>query len=159
MKKRYRPNVAIVIVNEDGKSLVCERSDVPGAWQLPQGGIEAGEAPREALARELQEETGAINFTLLDELPETIRYPWPERLFERGYHGQEQYYFLIKISDESELEHGIKQSDEFSCFRWQYYLDFLAEVSGFKAEAYREALQRFAERKPTPISNKREVNE
>ena len=52
----YRQNVAIVVVNREGLILACRRSDAYQAWQLPQGGIEAGEEPEEAMWRELEEE-------------------------------------------------------------------------------------------------------
>lgn len=57
----YRPCVGVVLMNDAGKVFVGERIDTPGAWQMPQGGIDAGEAPREAALRELWEETGLMH--------------------------------------------------------------------------------------------------
>ena len=56
----YRPNVAGLLVREDGKLLVCERSRQKGAWQFPQGGIDPGETATEAVKREVREEVGFL---------------------------------------------------------------------------------------------------
>jgi putative (di)nucleoside polyphosphate hydrolase len=55
----YRPCVGIMLFNQDGEVFVGKRIDqtVEG-WQMPQGGIDKGETPREAVLRELQEEVG-----------------------------------------------------------------------------------------------------
>jgi putative (di)nucleoside polyphosphate hydrolase len=58
MMSRFRPNVAAILQREDGRILVGERADVPGAWQFPQGGVNEGEGSLEALERELEEEIG-----------------------------------------------------------------------------------------------------
>lgn len=55
---RYRPNVAGILRDRNGKILVGERLKTRGAWQFPQGGVDEGESPREALHRELEEEIG-----------------------------------------------------------------------------------------------------
>jgi len=54
----FRAGVVAVVVNSSDLVLAFERSDVPGAWQLPQGGIDVGESPLDAIWRELGEETG-----------------------------------------------------------------------------------------------------
>ena len=56
--ERYRPCVAALLQNAAGMILICERRDFAESWQFPQGGIDAGESPREALVRELMEELG-----------------------------------------------------------------------------------------------------
>ena len=60
MERLYRPNVAGLMVREDGKLLVCERSRQKGAWQFPQGGIDPGETATEAVKREVREEVGFL---------------------------------------------------------------------------------------------------
>ena len=57
-KLPYRPCVGIVLANQQGLVFAGERIDTPDAWQMPQGGIDEGETPREAAMRELHEETG-----------------------------------------------------------------------------------------------------
>ena len=71
--KRYRPNVAAVIVSAK-YPFVCEvfiasRSDIADAWQFPQGGIDEGETPKEALFRELKEEIGTDDIEVIGEYP------------------------------------------------------------------------------------------
>jgi putative (di)nucleoside polyphosphate hydrolase len=64
-EKPYRPNVGIALFNASGRVLIGRRFKgdgpeiiLPGLeWQMPQGGIDAGEDPRAAVMRELWEET------------------------------------------------------------------------------------------------------
>ena len=58
----YRPNVGVMLANRQGRIFVGQRLDNPDsdAWQMPQGGVEKGEAPRDAALRELKEETGLV---------------------------------------------------------------------------------------------------
>ena len=58
-KHGYRPNVGIIIANKRGQVFWGKRAR-QDAWQFPQGGIQSGEQPEEALFRELQEETGLV---------------------------------------------------------------------------------------------------
>ena len=50
---RYRANVAALVLNPAGGLLICERATIAGAWQFPQGGVDPGESPEEALFREV----------------------------------------------------------------------------------------------------------
>ena len=45
------------LINDQGALLVCERADGKG-WNLPGGGVAAGETDETALVREVKEETG-----------------------------------------------------------------------------------------------------
>jgi len=64
MNLPYRPNVGAVLFNAAGLILIARRADMlnaegaPGGWQLPQGGVDAGEDLRVAVLRELEEEIG-----------------------------------------------------------------------------------------------------
>ena len=56
-QEEYRPCVVAVIVGPKNKVLWCQRMDHDG-WQFPQGGIDRGESPLEAVLRETKEEVG-----------------------------------------------------------------------------------------------------
>ena len=58
MSSFFRAGTAAVIIDEKGLVLAFERSDIPGSWQLPQGGLHKGEEPIEGVLREILEETG-----------------------------------------------------------------------------------------------------
>ena len=98
----YRPNVAGLLVREDGKLLVCERSRQKGAWQFPQGGIDPGETATEAVKREVREEVGFLpsQYDVVesrggdryDYPPEVLDYVREKR--QQPFVGQEQKYFL-----------------------------------------------------------------
>ena len=62
----YRPCVGIALFNQDNKVFVAERVDLPGSWQMPQGGIDPGELPEEAAMRELKEEIGTDQAEIID---------------------------------------------------------------------------------------------
>lgn len=141
--EEFRKNVAIVVVNAEGLILAAERSDVPGAWQLPQGGIDEGEDEETAMFRELEEEIGTREVDILERLPEVIRYDWPESLYDRGYRGQEQTYFLVRLRPTARIDLTTHTKQEFSQIAWMNAEEFLKLVRGFKADAYRTAVSRF----------------
>jgi len=73
----FRAGVGPIIRRPDGRILALERADIPGAWQLPQGGLEKGEEPFEAILREIAEETGIPpgSLTLAGQYPEPLPFP------------------------------------------------------------------------------------
>ena len=83
---QFRAGVVAVVTNAAGQVMAFERSDVPGAWQLPQGGIDVGEATDAAAWRELFEETGLgpDQVELVGEYPEWTVYEWPAELRAAG---------------------------------------------------------------------------
>jgi len=149
--KKYRPNVAIFVLNRRGEILTCERNDYPGTWQIPQGGIEAGENSKEAAIRELYEEIGTRSLKFLAKVPGKFRYDWPKklrskRLGRKGFHGQEQIFFIFQISPWAKInlsraakkDRGIKQ--EFQEFEFLNPKEFIKRVNSFKKETYQKAL-------------------
>lgn len=151
-ENHYRRSIAVFIVNDAGLILTCERSDHAGAWQLPQGGIEEGETPQEAMNRELLEEIGTNSVEIVGELPATIRYDWPEHLHSRGYCGQEQHYFLARLLPSARIDFNKFAHAEFQSYRWLAPAEFKLAASGFKREAYLQALAQFQDLYPSAFS-------
>ena len=152
MDKSYRKNVAAIVLNNSGNILLCERSDIPNAWQVPQGGIDEGEGVEEALLRELEEEIGNKDVEIIDRLPYTIKYDWPEELHRNGYCGQEQIYFLVSLKDENKIDlEANDEHQEFVSFEWVSLEVFFERVSSFKKDAYKKAMSDFLERNPEKI--------
>ena len=146
----FRQNVAALMVDAAGRLLVCERWNIPGAWQFPQGGVDAGEEAQDALFREVREEVG-----LLPEHYEVVerrggyRYMYPpevrlRKLRKHGNHGQEQTYFRCLLRADAPPVNVEQQPREFGDFRWiapeEFRLGWLPE---FKREVYRQVLRDF----------------
>ena len=104
----YRPGVGIMLVNRDGPVFVGRRIDMPAglaAWQMPQGGIDPGETPREAALRELHEEIGTDKAEILGETRGWLHYDLPRRARRRDpwggrYRGQRQKWFAMRFIGE-----------------------------------------------------------
>src|SRR6187399_2625970 len=96
----YRPNVACILRNAAGEILVCERSDWPGCWQFPQGGVKGQETLLEALHREVTEELGlqSGDYRLLTSKG-PYRYLFANNGKKAGFDGQEQHYFLAELAN------------------------------------------------------------
>lgn len=145
--KKYRPNVAIFLLNRSGEILTCERNDYPGTWQLPQGGIEKGEKSKEAAIRELYEEIGTKSARFLAKVPGKFRYDWPKKLRKKGFKGQEQEFFLFRLSPwakidlvrASKKDKSIKQ--EFQRYEFLTPKDFVKRINSFKKASYKKALK------------------
>jgi putative (di)nucleoside polyphosphate hydrolase len=140
----YRPNVAAIIRRSDNKILVGERSDVPGCWQFPQGGIKPRETPEQALERELLEEVDLPGGSYrIIERKGPYRYLFDKGRTKEGFHGQEQIYFLIELLPGFEPRHEASDP-EFRALNWIVPSEFDIEwVPPFKREVYRQVLNLF----------------
>lgn len=139
----YRQNVAAIIVNEKNQFWVGERADHL-AWGFPQGGIDEGESSKEALYREMLEELGTNDFEIIAEYPDWIRYDFPVGMTFRTwtYRGQEQKYFLVKLSSEAVIDIN-KFDKEFAQYKWVNFEELEHFDFGFKREVYVEVLGYF----------------
>ena len=121
----FRPNAGLAVFSRTGLVFVGRRagSHGPNQWQMPQGGIDRGEDPREAAYRELEEETGltAGNVDLLEELEPWLYYDFPPELKSRlsgPYFGQRQKWFAFRlIGAESEIDLE-RHEPEFDAWKW-----------------------------------------
>lgn len=142
---RFRPNVGAIIKRVDGKILIGERSDVPGAWQFPQGGVKKSETALEALTRELQEEVSLepAHFRII-KWKGPYRYLFRPGRTKEGFDGQEQIYFLIELTGpDSSIEVATEQP-EFSRIRWIEPSEFKTDwVPAFKRGVYRQVFVDF----------------
>lgn len=143
---RFRPCVAALIVNGEGKLLICERRDFADSWQFPQGGRDRGELPVEALQRELVEEISMTpdQYEVIRSRP-GYRYWFPEQKRRRGrYIGQEQAYFLCKFTGSESVINLDTPHPEFQAWKWIDPEQFdLAWLPGFKRDVYRQVLADF----------------
>lgn len=139
----FRAGVVAVVTNSRGQLLVFERSDVPGAWQLPQGGIDVGEAPRDAVWRELGEETGLgpDDVDLVGEHPDWVVYEFPDQIRSAGKRlGQAQRWYLFRVHSDDVVP--TPDEVEFISWRWVEPAWMLDHVVEFRLPAYRAVIPR-----------------
>lgn len=156
----YRPCVGILVLNAaglawSGRRIVSNDSellDQQHLWQLPQGGIDKGEAPLEAARRELFEETGMQNVTLLAEAPEWINYDLPADLIgialKGKYRGQTQRWFAFR-HEGSDSEIAINpppdgNKAEFDMWAWKPMEELPESVVAFKRPVYEKVVAAFS---------------
>jgi putative (di)nucleoside polyphosphate hydrolase len=144
----YRQCAGVLLVNQHGRIWVGERNDTPGAWQMPQGGIEADEDPRAAALRELAEETAVSNVAFLAEAPDWLKYDLPSDLrggvWRGRWRGQMQKWYAFRhLGDDTEVDVLGVSDPEFD--RWQWVeLDELPElIIAFKRPVYAALVEIF----------------
>ena len=142
----YRPNVGMVLINQQHQILAGETIHYPGEWMMPQGGIDSGESPAQAMQRELVEETSITidQVRLLQEASNWISYQFRKPMVKEDtlYIGQHQKWFLLEYN--GSIPNADETIDrEFSQFKW-VDSDWLVEnTSPFKADVYLKILAEF----------------
>ncbi|MDJ0769441.1 MAG: NUDIX domain-containing protein [Ilumatobacter sp.] len=137
-KPHFRAGVITVVQRPDGQVMAFERSDLSGEWQLPQGGIEAGETATQAAWRELEEETGLTDrdVRLVEEYDGWTVYSWPDSMRTSERIGQaHRWFFFEPLRDDVE---PTPDGSEFSGWRWIKPTRLIDLVVDFRKAPYQQ---------------------
>jgi putative (di)nucleoside polyphosphate hydrolase len=154
----YRPCVGVMVLNAQGRAFIGRRMggpehlDLTHSWQMPQGGIDAGEEPWPAALRELREETNIRSVERLGEIGDWLTYDIPRDLVGQAwkgrYRGQKQKWFALRFTGtESEIDverpDGGAHSPEFAAWRWEPLQNVPDLVVPFKRTVYDRVVREF----------------
>ena len=151
----YRPCVGAMVLNRQGLVWLGRRSDIPNEegpghwWQMPQGGIDEGEDPGEAVLRELAEETSIRSVEIIAETPGWLTYELPLHLlgvaWKGRYRGQKQKWFAMRFTgEESEIDlEPPGHKPEFDAWRWARMAELPELIVPFKRDVYRQIVATF----------------
>ena len=146
----FRPNVGIILLNQKSQVFWGKRIRTH-SWQFPQGGIDRGENPEQAMFRELHEEVGLMpqHVRVLARTRDWLRYEVPDRFIRRDarghYKGQKQIWFLLQlVGHDWDLNLRATDHPEFDAWRWNDYWVPLDVVVEFKRGVYGMALTELA---------------
>lgn len=153
----YRPCVGIMLINNEGLVWIGSRASNGKAqndykWQMPQGGIDLGEAPEPAARRELFEETSVRSIRLLEEATEWFAYDYPEdvvRTSRKGkYRGQAQKWIAYRFEGADEEINVVTPPDghsaEFDAWRWEKSERLAELIVPFKRPVYERVIAAFS---------------
>ena len=149
-KEGYRPNVGIILLNPRNEVFWGKRVR-QHSWQFPQGGIQHGESPEQAMYRELYEEIGLRGelVRIVGRTRDWLRYDVPEQWMRRelrgNYRGQKQIWFLLRlIGRDCDVCLRRSEKPEFDAWRWNDYWVPLDVVVEFKRGVYEMAFTELA---------------
>ncbi|WFF38182.1 RNA pyrophosphohydrolase [Moraxella nasibovis] len=150
----FRANVGIILANTQGQVLWAKRIG-HDSWQFPQGGIDHGETPLDAMYRELYEEVGLLphHVELLAVTKDWLRYRLPKRYIRTNQEplciGQKQKWFLLRLDEDNTKHIRFDASKpEFDEWQWVSYWYPLNQVVAFKRGVYQRALQELIKELP-----------
>ncbi|WP_246475306.1 RNA pyrophosphohydrolase [Diaphorobacter ruginosibacter] len=146
----FRPNVGIILLNQRNQVFWGKRIRTH-SWQFPQGGIDRGESPEQAMFRELHEEVGLQpdHVRIIARTRDWLRYEVPDRYIRRDarghYKGQKQIWYLLQLlGHDWDLNLRATNHPEFDAWRWNDYWVPLDVVVEFKRGVYEMALTELA---------------
>ena len=154
-REGYRANVGIVLLNSRNEVFWGKRVG-QHSWQFPQGGIQHGESPEQAMYRELHEEVGLLpeHVQIVGRTRDWLRYDVPEeylrrqhatRIHRAAYRGQKQIWFLLRLVGlDNDINLRVSEHPEFDAWRWVPFWIQLDAVIDFKREVYQLALSELA---------------
>jgi putative (di)nucleoside polyphosphate hydrolase len=152
----FRPNVGIILLNQRNQVFWGKRVRTH-SWQFPQGGIDRGESPEQAMYRELHEEVGLRpeHVAIVARTRDWLRYEVPDRYIRRDarghYKGQKQIWYLLKlVGGDWNLNLRATNHPEFDAWRWNDYWVPLDVVVEFKRGVYEMALTELSRYLPRP---------
>jgi putative (di)nucleoside polyphosphate hydrolase len=149
-RRPYRRGVGIALFNRDGLVFVANRIDTKGrSWQMPQGGIDDGEEPRDAARRELAEETGIEDAEILGAMRGWLTYDLPPafaaRVWRGRFRGQKQKWFAMRFTGrDRDIDLAASKHPEFSAWRWVPLADTPRLIVPFKRPVYERVAAEFA---------------
>jgi len=144
----YRSCVGIALFNRDGLVFIGERIDNPGAWQMPQGGIDEGEDIEVAALRELKEEIGTDKAEILKVAEEKLTYDLPDellgKLWDGKYRGQIQTWVAARFTGkDSDIDLNADDRPEFLSWQWVPLEKTLGLIVPFKQKIYQQVIDIF----------------
>jgi putative (di)nucleoside polyphosphate hydrolase len=144
----YRLGVGMMLINDQNQVLLGKRIDTKmDKWQMPQGGLDEGETPRMAVFREMKEEIGTNNGTIIAEAKMWYCYDIPKwmipRLWNGQYKGQKQKWFLIKFTGNDSDIHIDTEHQEFKEWKWCAIEEIIDIIIPFKKKLYKAVLKEF----------------
>lgn len=148
-KPGYRRGVGLALFNRQGLVFAAQRVDTPGeAWQMPQGGIDPGESPRQAAMRELKEEIGTDRAEIVAELDDWLSYDLPtdmaRRVWRGRFKGQTQKWFALQFTGSDADIDLATAHPEFKSWRWMALDQVAAAIVAFKRPIYERVAKEFA---------------
>ena len=144
----FRAGVGIMLLDQLNRVFVGRRIDITGEnWQMPQGGIDRRETPRQAALRELKEEVGTDKAEILAEARRWLSYEVPAdiagRLWRGRYRGQKQKWFAMRFTGEDRDIDLMTHHPEFDAWRWVAPAELPRLIVPFKRQLYRDVLDEF----------------
>ena len=159
-REGFRPNVGIILLNQKNQVFWGKRIRTH-SWQFPQGGIDRGESPEQAMFRELHEEVGLQpeHVRIVARTRDWLRYEVPDRFIRRDarghYKGQKQIWYLLQLmAHDWQLNLRATNHPEFDAWRWNDYWVPLDVVVEFKRGVYELALTELSRYLPRQSSNR-----
>ena len=151
----YRPCVGLMLLNREGQIFAGQRLSTPpgadAAWQMPQGGIDPGETPKQAAIRELGEETGILaqDVEFIAESNHWRDYDLPRHLVRKlwngAYRGQTQRWFALRFTGDDTSINIETHEPEFREWAWMAQDELIDKIVPFKRDTYTQVFDEFSE--------------